>query len=54
VQRQAAALLPSPETLRRLRLAILAHQQGVLDDDATALLVDWRRGGEELLVPETV
>ena len=54
VQREAAALLPSPETLRRLRLAILAHQQGVLDDDATALLVDWRRGGERLLVPETV
>jgi serine phosphatase RsbU (regulator of sigma subunit) len=54
VQRQAAALLPSPETLRRLRLAILAHQEGVLEDDATALLVDWRRGGEELLLPETV
>ena len=54
VQRQAAALLASPETLRRLRHAILEHQDGVLHDDATALLVDWRRGGEELLVPETV
>jgi serine phosphatase RsbU (regulator of sigma subunit) len=54
VQREAAAMLASPETLRRLRLAILEHQDGVLHDDATALLVDWRRGGEELLVPETV
>jgi serine phosphatase RsbU (regulator of sigma subunit) len=54
VQRQAAALLASPETLRRLRLAILEHQDGVLHDDATALLVDWERGNENLLVPETV
>jgi serine phosphatase RsbU (regulator of sigma subunit) len=54
VQRQAAAMLPSPETLRRLRQAILEHQDGVLHDDATALLVDWRRGGEQLLLPPTV
>jgi serine phosphatase RsbU (regulator of sigma subunit) len=54
VQRQAAALLASPETLRRLRLAILAHQGGVLHDDATALLVDWRRDVEQLLLPQTV
>jgi serine phosphatase RsbU (regulator of sigma subunit) len=54
VQRQAAALLASPETLRRLRHAILEHQDGVLHDDATALLVDWQRGGESLLLPESV
>ena len=54
VQRQAAAMLPTPETLRRLRLAILEHQGGRLDDDATAVLVDWRRGTEEHLLPQTV
>jgi serine phosphatase RsbU (regulator of sigma subunit) len=54
VQRQAAALLASPETLRRLRLAILEHQDGVLHDDATALLVDWQRGTESLLLPDSV
>jgi serine phosphatase RsbU (regulator of sigma subunit) len=54
VQREAAAQRPSPETLRRLRQAILAHQGGALHDDATALLVDWHRGGEELVVPQTV
>jgi hypothetical protein len=54
VGREAAARRPTPETLRRLRRAILNHQEGVLQDDATALLVDWRRGSEESLVPQTV
>jgi hypothetical protein len=54
LQREAAAQLPTPETLRRLRRAILAHQDGVLHDDATALLVEWHRGAETRLLPQTV
>ena len=30
-----------PETLRRLILAVLEHQQGELQDDATLLLLEW-------------
>jgi serine phosphatase RsbU (regulator of sigma subunit) len=41
VTRAAAAGLPAPETLRRLNLAILQHQDGNLQDDATTLLVEW-------------
>jgi serine phosphatase RsbU (regulator of sigma subunit) len=54
LERQAAAGFPAPETLRRLRHAVLAHQHGALQDDATALLVEWRRGTEEAMVPDTV
>ncbi|HEU4541058.1 MAG TPA: PP2C family protein-serine/threonine phosphatase [Jiangellaceae bacterium] len=41
VTRAAAAELPAPETLRRLNRAILEHQEGNLQDDATTLLVEW-------------
>src|SRR5947209_784664 len=41
VTREAAAGLPAAETLRRLNRAILDHQQGALQDDATAVLIDW-------------
>lgn len=34
--------LPPPETMRRLRQAVLEHQQYVLQDDATAVLLQWR------------
>lgn len=54
LERQAAAGLPTPETLRRLRHAILTHQDGHLQDDATALLVEWRRDSELALLPQTV
>ena len=54
LERQAAAGLPTPETLRRLQHAILRHQGGQLQDDATALLVEWRRDTELALVPQTV
>jgi serine phosphatase RsbU (regulator of sigma subunit) len=53
IERQAAAGYPAPETLRRLRHAVLAHQQGRLQDDASALLVEWRRGTERILLPPT-
>jgi serine phosphatase RsbU (regulator of sigma subunit) len=32
---------PPPETLRRLILAVLEHQHGMLQDDATLLLLEW-------------
>jgi Stage II sporulation protein E (SpoIIE) len=54
LEREAAAGMPTPETLRRLRHAVMAHQSGALQDDATALLIEWRRGGEQALLPETV
>ncbi len=31
----------APETLRRLVLAVLEHQQGTLQDDATLLVLEW-------------
>ena len=40
--RAELAALPAPETLRRLTAAVLAHQGGRLQDDATLLLVDCR------------
>ncbi len=54
VEREAAAGHPAPETLRRLRRSVLAHQRGELQDDATAVLIEWRRGGERRLVPSDV
>jgi hypothetical protein len=54
VEREAAAANIAPETLRRLRNAIVgAHPDG-LEDDASGLLIEWRRGGERKLVPPTV
>lgn len=41
VTKEAASGRPAPETLRRLTLAILTHQGGQLQDDATTLLVEW-------------
>ena len=39
--RQAAAGRPAAETLRRLNQAILHHQDGALQDDATTVMVEW-------------
>jgi serine/threonine protein phosphatase PrpC len=41
VARNLAAGLPAPETMRRVVHALLDHQAGDLDDDATLLLVEW-------------
>jgi serine phosphatase RsbU (regulator of sigma subunit) len=41
-ERSGADGLPAPETLRRLAHAVLEHQRGLLQDDATLLMVDWR------------
>jgi serine phosphatase RsbU (regulator of sigma subunit) len=54
IERQAANGLPGPETLRGLREAIIERGAGSLRDDATALLVEWRRGSQHRLLPETV
>jgi len=54
VERQAANAQTAPETLRRLRHAIIDAQPDQLADDATALLVEWKRGGERRLLPPTV
>ena len=54
IERQAANGLPAPETLRGLREAIIEQGEGALRDDATALLVEWRRGTERTLLPDTV
>jgi len=54
IERQAANGLAAPETLRGLREAIIERGAGALHDDATALLVEWRRGTERTLIPQTV
>jgi serine phosphatase RsbU (regulator of sigma subunit) len=49
--RNLAGALPTPETMRRIVRALLAHQQGQLSDDATLLLLEWRSCNEEALLP---
>jgi hypothetical protein len=51
VSRNLASGLPTPETMRRVVRALLAHQQGQLTDDATLLLLEWRSGNEQALLP---
>ena len=50
-QRAELARLPAPETLRRLTAAVLAHQAGRLQDDATLVLVDWAPDAGKNLFP---
>lgn len=45
--REAASGLPTPEVMRRLQQAILRHQTGRLQDDATTLFVEWLTAGPE-------
>ena len=51
ITRAAAAGLPAPETLRRLNRAILEHQEGNLQDDATTLLVEWQGESPQRIQP---
>jgi serine/threonine protein phosphatase PrpC len=53
IEREAAAGQTAPETLRRLRQAIVDRQPGQLKDDTTAMLIEWRRGAETNLLPQT-
>jgi hypothetical protein len=41
----------APERLRRLAAAVLDHQGGLLQDDATLLMLDWSTTGHERLLP---
>jgi hypothetical protein len=53
IEREAAAGQSAPETLRRLRHAVVGG--GVeLRDDATAVLLEWQGGREAALMPQTV
>ena len=50
-EHHAAAGLPAPETLRRLSHAVLEHQHGPPNDDATLLLVEWSPAAARRTVP---
>lgn len=47
----AADELSAPETLRRLAVAVVEHQAGRLQDDATLLMVDWSTEGHLRMFP---
>lgn len=51
VEREAADGVPLPEVVRRVGRRILEHQDGVLQDDATILLLQWTAGAQESLEP---
>ena len=42
---------PAPETLRRLMRAVVDHQAGQLQDDASIVVLEWRTGDERRLQP---
>lgn len=50
-ERASLAELSAPETLRRLTAAVLAHQGGRLQDDATLLMVDWSASAHRRMSP---
>jgi Stage II sporulation protein E (SpoIIE) len=50
-ERTEQARLSAPETLRRLAAAVLDHQAGKLQDDATLLMLDWSSGGHHAMLP---
>jgi hypothetical protein len=50
-ERASLAELSAPETLRRLAAAVLAHQGGQLQDDATLLMVDWSANAHRRMSP---
>jgi hypothetical protein len=54
IERQAGSGEAAPDTLRRLREAIIERGEGALRDDATAVLVEWRRGSQRIVLPQTV
>lgn len=50
--REESRRQPPPETLRRLIVAVLDHQQGALQDDATLLMLEWAGDSNAVLTPE--
>ncbi|WP_328476348.1 serine/threonine-protein phosphatase [Actinoplanes sp. NBC_00393] len=51
VEHHVAAGLPSPETLRRISHAVIEHQHGLPDDDATLVLAEWSPPAVRRTVP---
>jgi serine phosphatase RsbU (regulator of sigma subunit) len=47
----AASGLPTPEVLRRLVIAVLDHQKGQLQDDATLLIAEWSPDAYQRIYP---
>src|SRR4051812_43610995 len=47
----AASGLPAPEVLRRLVIAVLDHQKGQLQDDATLLIAEWSPDAHQRMYP---
>jgi hypothetical protein len=54
IEREAAAGQTAPETLRRLRHAVIGREGTELRDDATALLLEWQGDQAADLMPQTV
>lgn len=50
--REESRQQPPPETLRRLIVAVLDHQQGALQDDATMLMLEWAGDSGAVLIQE--
>ncbi|GGP64811.1 PP2C family protein-serine/threonine phosphatase [Saccharothrix coeruleofusca] len=50
-ERHEQAGLPAPETLRRVVHAVLEHQRGRLQDDATLLVLEWTTTEQATLLP---
>lgn len=50
LSRETASGQPAPETMRRLSLAVMEHQEGALQDDATMLFLEWLTGNEQAIV----
>ena len=48
--REESRQQPPPETLRRLIVAVLDHQQGALQDDATLLMLEWAGDSDAVLL----
>jgi hypothetical protein len=51
LERETAHRVPLPEVVDRVVRAVLRHQDGVLQDDATLFLVQWTRSAQAQLDP---
>ncbi|MFP3714777.1 PP2C family protein-serine/threonine phosphatase [Puerhibacterium sp. TATVAM-FAB25] len=49
LERETAHKVPLPEVVDRVMRAVLRHQEGVLQDDATLFLLHWTRGAQAAL-----
>ena len=49
--KEASSGLPTPEAMRRLQQAVLRHQVGRLQDDATMVFVEWLTGIGQSMEP---